>query len=52
MSEALEATFKELPASQQNEAMQEVIARRILAAATLGQRDPARLLDAARREGP
>ncbi len=47
MSEALEAALKELQHKGQTEAMQEAIARRIIAAATLGERDPARLLAAA-----
>jgi hypothetical protein len=45
MSEAFEAALKEV--QDTGDAMREVIARRIIAAATLGERDPARLLAAA-----
>jgi hypothetical protein len=47
MSQALEAALKELQHTGQTEVTQEVIARRIITAATLGERDPARLLAAA-----
>jgi len=45
MSEAFEAAIKEL--QDTGDVMREVIAGRIIAAATLGERDPARLLVAA-----
>jgi hypothetical protein len=45
MSEAFEAAIKEL--QDPGDVMREVIARRIIAVATLGERDPARLLAAA-----
>jgi hypothetical protein len=45
MSEAFEAAIKEL--QDAGDVMREVIAGRIIAAATLGERDPARLLVAA-----
>ena len=47
MSEALEAALKELHDTGQPEVMAEIIAGRIIAAANLGERDPARLLAAA-----
>ena len=47
MSEALEAALKEFQHTGQTEVIQEAVARRIIAAATLGERDPARLLAAA-----
>ena len=47
MSEALEAALKELQHTGQTEVTQEAIARKIISAATLGERDPARLLAAA-----
>jgi hypothetical protein len=49
LGEALEAAVKELPDNAQPEVARELIARRIIAAARLGERDPARLLIAARR---
>jgi hypothetical protein len=51
MSEAFEAAIKEL--QDPADVMREVVAGRIIAAATLGERDPARLLAAAlsRRRG-
>ena len=45
MSEAFEAALKEL--QDTGDVMREVIARRIITAATLGERNPARLLAAA-----
>jgi hypothetical protein len=45
MSEAYEAALKELQDTR--DVMREVIAGRIIAAARLGERDPARLLKAA-----
>lgn len=47
MSDALEAAIRELGDTGQSEVVREAIARRILAAATLGERDPARLMAAA-----
>ena len=47
MSEALEAALKELQDTGQSEVTAEIIAGRIIAAARLGERDPARLLAAA-----
>ena len=43
MSEALEAACKLLPETSQNAVAREVIARRIIAAASIGERDPVRL---------
>ena len=45
MSEAFEAAIKEL--QDTGDVMREIIAGRIIAAATLGERDPVRLLAAA-----
>jgi hypothetical protein len=45
MSEAFESAVKEL--QDTGDVMREVVARRIIAAATLGERDPARLREAA-----
>jgi hypothetical protein len=45
MSEAFESALKEL--QDTGDVMREVVARRIIAAATLGERDPARLREAA-----
>jgi len=45
MSEAFEAAIKEL--QDTSDVTREIIAGRIIAAATLGERDPARLLAAA-----
>ena len=47
MSEASEAAYKLLPDASQHEAVREVIARRIIAAASIGERDPVRLRAAA-----
>jgi hypothetical protein len=47
MSEAFEAACNELQHTGQPEVIREVIAGRIIAAARLGERDPARLLKAA-----
>jgi hypothetical protein len=47
MSEALEAALKELKDTGEPEVVRERIATRIIAAAKLGERDPARLLEAA-----
>jgi hypothetical protein len=49
LGEAFEAAVKELPDNAQPEVARELIAGRIIAAARLGERDPARLLIAARR---
>jgi hypothetical protein len=49
MSEALEAALKELGDAGQAEAISEMIARRIIAAARFGERDPVRLMEAALR---
>jgi hypothetical protein len=48
MSEAFEAALKEL--QDTGDVMRETIARRIIAAARFGERDPARLLEAALRK--
>ncbi|SRR6266436_1834338 len=48
MSEVLEAAFKELQDSGQY-VVREVVAGRIIAAARFGERDPARLIEAALR---
>jgi hypothetical protein len=50
MSEALEAALKKLGDIGQPEVAREIIAGRIIAAAKLGERDPARLLEAALRK--
>ncbi len=50
MSEAFVAACEKLDDSGQPEVAREVIAGRIIAAARLGERDPARLLEAALRE--
>jgi hypothetical protein len=50
MSEALEAAVKELQGTGEPEVVRERIATRIIGAARLGERDPARLLEAALRE--
>ena len=49
MSEALEAALKELQGTGEPDVVRERIATRIIAAAKLGERDPARLLAAALR---
>jgi hypothetical protein len=48
LGEAFEAAVKEIPDNAQPEVARELIAGRIIAAARLGERDPARLLIAAR----
>ena len=50
MSEAYEAALKELQDTGQPKVMHEVIAGRIIAAATFGERDPVRLREAALRK--
>ena len=50
MSEALEAALKALQGTGEPEVVRERVATRIIAAAKLGERDPARLLEAALRE--
>jgi hypothetical protein len=54
MSEALEAALKKLGDIDQPEVVREIIAGRIIAAAKFGERDAARLLEAALggRDGP
>jgi hypothetical protein len=47
MSEAFEATCKVFHDADQSEVMREIVARRIIAAARLGERDPIRLRYAA-----
>jgi hypothetical protein len=47
MSEALEAAWKLLPDASQHEMVREVMARRIIAVASIGERDPVRLRAAA-----
>jgi hypothetical protein len=44
LGEAFETAVKELPDNAQPEVARELIAGRIIAAARLGERDPARLL--------
>ena len=50
MSEVLNAACEKLGDIDQPEVAREVIAGRIIAAARLGERDPARLLEAALRK--
>jgi hypothetical protein len=50
MTEAFDAACKTLGDIDQPEVAREVIAGRIIAAAKLGERDPARLLEAALRK--
>jgi hypothetical protein len=50
MSEVLDAACEKLGDTDQPEVAREVIAGRIIAAARLGERDPARLLEAALRK--
>jgi hypothetical protein len=50
MSEAYEAALKELQDTGQPNVMREVIAGRIIVAATFGERDPVRLRKAALRK--
>jgi hypothetical protein len=50
MSEVLEAACEKVGDTDQPEVAREVIAGRIIAAAKLGERDPARLLEAALRK--
>jgi hypothetical protein len=47
MTEALDAAFEELQDTGEPDVVRERIANRIIAAAKLGERDPARLLEAA-----
>jgi hypothetical protein len=49
MSEALEAACEELGDNFQPETLREIVALRIIAAARLGERNPARLREAALR---
>jgi len=50
MSEVFEAACKQLQGASRREPARDVIAGRIIAAAKLGERDPARLLAAALRK--
>jgi hypothetical protein len=50
MSEVLDAAFEELPETGEPEVVREIIAGRIIAAAKFGERNPARLLEAALRK--
>ena len=50
MSEALDAALKKLQGTSELEVLRERIATRIIAAAKLGERNPARLLEAALRK--
>jgi hypothetical protein len=50
MTEAFDAACEKLSDTDQPEVTREVIAGRIIAAARLGERDPARLLEAALRK--
>jgi hypothetical protein len=50
MSEVLDAACEKVGDTDQPEVTREVIAGRIIAAARLGERDPARLLEAALRK--
>lgn len=50
MSEILDAAFEELQDTGEPDVVREIIATRIIAAAKLGERDPARLLKAALRK--
>ena len=50
MSEAFEAALKELQDTGQPNVVREVIAQRIIQAARLGERDPARLRETALRK--
>jgi hypothetical protein len=49
MTEVLDAAYKELQDTGERDIVRERIAMRIMAAAKLGERDPARLLAAALR---
>jgi hypothetical protein len=49
MTEALEAAFEELQDTCEPDVMREIMARRIIAAARLGERNPVRLREAALR---
>ena len=50
MTETLDAAYKELQGTGEPDVVRERIAMRIIAAARLGERDPARLLAAALRD--
>jgi len=50
MSEAFEAACEVLDDARQPEVIREIIAKRIVSAATIGERDPVRLLAAALAE--
>lgn len=49
MSETLDAAFEKLQRTGEPDMVRELVAIRIIAAARLGERDPARLLQAALR---
>jgi hypothetical protein len=49
MNEILDAAFEKLQGNGEPDMVREIIAMRIIAAAKLGERDPARLLEAALR---
>ena len=51
MSEAFDAALQELQRAGQSEVIREIIAERIIAAATLGEHDPVRLRAAALTAG-
>jgi hypothetical protein len=50
ITEALEVAYKELHGTAEPEIVREIIATRIIAAIRLGERDPARWLEAALRK--
>jgi hypothetical protein len=50
MTKILDAAFKQLQGTGEREVVRERIAMRIIVAARLGERDPARLLEAALRK--
>jgi hypothetical protein len=50
MSEVLDAAYEQLQSNGEPEVVRERIANRIIAAARRGERDPARLLEAALRK--
>jgi hypothetical protein len=52
ITEVLDAACEKLGEIEHPEIAREVIARRIIAAARFGERDPARLLEAALRDRP
>jgi hypothetical protein len=50
MAQTLDAAYKQLQGTGEPDVVRERIATRIIAAARLGERDPARLLEAALRK--